>query len=71
MQQAIKCITDFQSSEGIKYDESLWKQQHGNDLVVINCFASKIFYPEHWTPLSLKLLLAEKNIISYGIQRIQ
>lgn len=54
MQPAVKYITDFPPSEGIKYTEELWNSQHGDAFVVINCKASNIYYPEHWTPLSIK-----------------
>lgn len=57
----VKYITDFPPSEGYKYTEDLWHRQHGDSFVVINCKASDIFYPEHWTPLSLKCAFSGKE----------
>jgi len=54
MKHSVKCITDFPPTADYKYDETLWHQQHGEAFVLINCHASDIYYPEHWTPLSIK-----------------
>jgi AraC-like DNA-binding protein len=54
MKQDIKYIKDFPPSCEYKYDEDLWKRQHGDSFVIINCHSSAIYYPEHWTPLSIK-----------------
>src|SRR5580765_6077544 len=50
----VKIIDLFPHPTAYKYDEELWYHQHNNSLVIINCIASKIEYPEHWTPLSIK-----------------
>jgi AraC family transcriptional regulator len=54
MSQTIKCIKDFPPVNAYKYDEDLWHLQHGDAFVIINCCATDIYYPEHWTPLSIK-----------------
>ena len=54
MKQKVKFIKDFPSTTEFEYDEDLWYRQHGDAFVIINCHSSQIYYPEHWTPLSLK-----------------
>lgn len=54
MQPSVKIIKDFPPTDQYKYDESLWGRQHDDAFVIINCQATNIYYPEHWTPLSLK-----------------
>jgi AraC family transcriptional regulator len=61
MKQSVKCIKDFPPSAGIRYDEARWKRQHGESLVIINCFSAAIYYPEHWTPLSFKFAFTGKE----------
>jgi AraC family transcriptional regulator len=61
MESAVKIIKDFPSPHGIKYDRDLWYQQHGHAHVIINCSATGIFYPEHWTPLSMKCVFSGKE----------
>jgi len=54
MKHLVKLIKDFPPTTEYKYDEDLWHQQHGDSFVIINCRATNIYYPEHWTPFSLK-----------------
>ena len=61
MVQTIKCINEFPPATEYQYDEDLWNHQHGDALVIINCHSSKIYYPEHWTPLSIKCAFAGKE----------
>jgi AraC-like DNA-binding protein len=61
MPSGIKYITSFPPTEGIKYNEELWHSQHGHAFVIIDCKASNIFYPEHWTPLSIKCAFRGKE----------
>src|SRR5262245_20291789 len=61
MTSPVKCIKDFPPSRGFRYDEELWHAQHGDALVIINCRSSDIYYPEHWTPLSLKFAFSGKE----------
>ena len=50
----VKIIDAFPHPTAYKYNEDLWYDQHQDSLVIINCYASNIDYPEHWTPLSIK-----------------
>jgi AraC family transcriptional regulator len=50
----VKIIKEFPPTVAFPYDEALWRKQHANAFVIINCKASSIYYPEHWTPLSIK-----------------
>ncbi len=61
MDQAVKCIKTFPPFAGIRYDELLWQKQHGDSLVILNCHSSGIYYPEHWTPFSLKFAFAGRE----------
>ena len=54
MENLVKMIKDFPPTTEYKYDEDLWHRQHGDAFVIINCHATDIYYPEHWTPFSLK-----------------
>lgn len=66
MAPAVKIIQDFPSPTAYKYNEDVWQQQHGNSFVIINCVASNIYYPEHWTPLSMKCVLAGKEFYQFS-----
>ncbi|MBS1597700.1 MAG: helix-turn-helix transcriptional regulator [Bacteroidetes bacterium] len=57
----VKIIDAFPHPTAYKYNEDLWYQQHSNSLVIINCMASNIEYPEHWTPLSVKCAFGGKE----------
>src|SRR5882762_10135461 len=57
----VKVIDSFPHPTAYKYNEDLWYKQHGNSLVIINCVASHIEYPEHWTPLSIKCAFGGKE----------
>ncbi len=61
MKQPVKIIKDFPPTNEYKYNEDLWNKQHGDAFVIINCKASDIYYPEHWTPLSLKCAFRGKE----------
>ncbi|HTR31405.1 MAG TPA: AraC family transcriptional regulator [Puia sp.] len=50
----IKVIESFPDPAAGKYDENRWYRQHDNAIVIINCQSKNIFYPRHWTPLSVK-----------------
>ncbi len=66
MGPAVKIIQDFPSPTDYRYDEELWYRQHGNSFVIINCQSSNIFYPEHWTPLSMKCVMAGKEFYKFS-----
>ncbi len=53
MKQEIKYITDFPATDN-RYEEDEWYKHHADSIVIINCKSSDIYYPEHWTPLSIK-----------------
>ncbi|MEO8109246.1 MAG: AraC family transcriptional regulator [Ginsengibacter sp.] len=53
MTQQVKYIAEFPSTDNT-YGEDDWYRHHGNSTVIINCKSSAIYYPEHWTPLSMK-----------------
>jgi AraC family transcriptional regulator len=50
----IKIIDSFPNPNAAKYDENLWYSQHDDSIVIINCESKNIYYPKHWTPLSVK-----------------
>lgn len=60
MNTEVKYITEFPSTEN-KYDETTWYSDHDDSLVIINCCATDIYYPEHWTPLSFKCAINGKE----------
>src|SRR5579862_2758431 len=50
----VKIIDSFPDPYAAKYDERLWYSQHDQSVVILNCRARNIYYPRHWTPLSVK-----------------
>lgn len=67
----IKIIESFPDPNAGKYDENRWYRQHDDSIVIINCQSKNIYYPRHWTPLSVKCAfqgteqyLFERNTIS-------
>lgn len=54
---AIKVVTSFPDPQEKVYDQQNWYNDHQNASVVINCQANNIYYPLHWTPLSLKTVV--------------
>ena len=65
MKHTVKFINDFPPVTEYKYDEDLWHRQHGDAFVIINCRATNIYYPEHWTPLSLKCAFNGKEFYKF------
>jgi AraC family transcriptional regulator len=53
MKPEIKYITNFPDTE-TTYSEDAWYNHHDDSFVILNCHAANIYYPEHWTPLSIK-----------------
>jgi AraC family transcriptional regulator len=51
---SVKIIDVFPDPQGVRYDENRWYQQHDQAIVMLNCRAKNIYYPKHWTPLSVK-----------------
>ena len=64
MNPSIKFITEFPDTANY-YDEETWYKQHENACVIVNCFSSGIYYPEHWTPLSIKCVCRGKEYYKF------
>lgn len=64
MKQEVKYITDFPATDN-RYGEDDWYKQHANSIVIINCKSSDIYYPEHWTPLSIKCAFNGKEFYKF------
>ena len=50
----VKLIDSFPDPKQERYDKNQWLSDHGQSNVIINCFSKQIYYPDHWTPLSMK-----------------
>ena len=57
----IKYITDFPDTTST-YNENTWYRDHDDSFVIINCCSTNIYYPEHWTPLSIKCAFNGKEV---------
>ncbi len=64
MRAAIKFVTEFPGS-GNEYGEE-WYKSHQNSFLIFNCWSSRIYYPEHWTPLSIKCAFKGKEYYKFG-----
>lgn len=64
MKQEVKYITDFPATDN-RCGEDDWYKQHANSIVIINCKSSGIYYPEHWTPLSIKCAFNGKEFYKF------
>ncbi|MEO8399974.1 MAG: AraC family transcriptional regulator [Ignavibacteriaceae bacterium] len=64
MKEDVKYITDFPATDN-RYGEDEWYRQHANSIVIINCKSSDIYYPEHWTPLSIKCAFNGKEFYKF------
>ena len=53
MKKAFKYIANFPETYNA-YGRDQWVRQHDDSIVIINCKSSAIYYPDHWTPLSMK-----------------
>jgi len=62
----ISIINSFPNPTAVKYNEDLWHKQHGNNIVIINCVATDIHYPEHWSPLSIKCAFGGREFYHFG-----
>jgi AraC-like DNA-binding protein len=54
---AIKYITLFPNDNKAKLDRTGWMDSYGDYDMVIHCHSSTFFFPEHYTPLSVKYAL--------------
>jgi len=50
----VKYIDSFPSPSQGRFDKDQWLHDHGKSSVIINCHSKQIYYPDHWTPLSMK-----------------
>ena len=50
----VKLINSFPDPKQGRFDKDQWLSDHGQSNVIINCFSKQIYYPDHWTPLSMK-----------------
>lgn len=66
MSAAVKFINQFPDPKKGKFDKNEWLQDHGKASVLINCFSKDIYYPDHWTPLSMKCAFNGKEYYESG-----
>ena len=64
MNPSIKFITEFPDTSNY-YDEKTWYKDHENSCVIVNCFSSGVYYPEHWTPLSIKCVFRGREYYKF------
>lgn len=63
---SICIINSFPSPTAADYTENLWYRQHHNDIVIINAFVKKIWFPAHWSPLSVKCAFGGQEYYHFG-----
>lgn len=61
MKTQIKYITDFPDTKST-YTEDTWYRDHDDSFVILNCCTTNIYYPEHWTPMSIKCAFSGKEV---------
>ena len=64
--ETIKFINSFPDPTGTRFDRDQWLLDHGQANVILNCKAKNIYYPDHWTPLSLKCAFKGKEFYQSG-----
>jgi hypothetical protein len=47
-------VIDNTPCPATKYKEDFWTKKHGDSFVLLRFFSSDVYYPEHWTPFSIK-----------------
>lgn len=60
MLQNVDYIKNFPAADK-SYQEEDWYNHFGDAVVIFNCNSSRIHYPEHWTPLSIKCAFGGKE----------
>lgn len=70
---SVKVITKFPDMEDFSYNYRRWNRQFVEQNVILNGKFSYLYYPEHWTTLSLKFAFggSEQYILGnmkYGVQ---
>lgn len=73
MNAQFQYINTFPNPEDFAATEKEWNDKYGNSNTLIDCTAKEIYYPLHWTPLSIKLCFTgtefyqSKNGIKYAV----
>lgn len=62
----VEIVRSFPDPYGGRLDEASWYEQHSENIVIINCTVNEIYYPVHWTPLSLKTVMRGKEYYDMG-----
>lgn len=65
-EEIIKLIDNFPNPKLTRFDKEQWFKDHGQSNVIINCKAKEIYFPDHWTPLSLKCAFNGKEFYQSG-----
>ena len=47
-------VIDNTPCPATKYKADFWEKKHGDSFVILRFFTSDVYYPEHWTPFSIK-----------------
>jgi len=62
----VKFVNSFPNPNQGRFDKSQWLHDYGLSNVILNCHAKQIYYPDHWTPLSLKCSFNGKEFYQSG-----
>ena len=62
----VKIIKSFPDPFSCRLDEEEWYELYEENFVIVNCTATDIYYPVHWTPLSLKAVISGKEYYDLG-----
>ena len=70
---SVKVITKFPDMDDFSYNYRRWNRQFVEQNIILNGKFSYLYYPEHWTTLSLKFAFggSEQYILGnmkYGVQ---
>jgi AraC-like DNA-binding protein len=66
LEESIKLINNFPNPTLTRFDRDQWIRDHGQSNVIINCNSKEIYFPDHWTPLSLKCAFNGKEFYQSG-----
>lgn len=66
MCEEVAYIRQFPQPNNFDHSEDLWKRNFNDSFVVINCSSKNIYYPEHWTPFSIKCAFNGKEHYKLG-----
>ncbi len=62
----VKILKSFPDPFSCRLDEEEWYELYEENFVIVNCTATEIYYPKHWTPLSLKAVISGKEYYDLG-----